>query len=110
MKRLKRKLRGNAGETLLETLASLLIAVIALALLASMIMSSVKLIRESRTHFDTYYEGDTGLNSMKTIDGITATVEVKEGENAQRLTDKQTDDTIKVLYFENGKAAAYRKK
>ncbi len=108
MKRLKRKLHSSAGESLAETLAALLVAVIALAILAGMIMSSNKLIRESRTHFDAYYEGDAGLNSMEAAGGTAATVEIMDGEAALRLTDEQTADTIDVYFFKNGKAAAYR--
>ena len=107
MKRCKRKLRSRAGETLTETLVALLVAVIALAILAGMIMSSSNLIRNSRTRFDSYYEGNNALSSLEnTVAG--ASVTISDGENDQRLTDAQTKDAIDVRYSTNGKAAAYR--
>lgn len=112
MKRMKQKLRARAGETLTETLAALLVGVIALAILAGMVMSSSKLIHKSRTWLSVYYTSDAVLNSMKTADGTSAEVDIKdEAGNALRLTDAQTDDSIDVLLFknsENSKVSAYR--
>ena len=109
MKRLKRKLRAGKGEALVETLAALLVAVIALAILVGMIMSSSKLIRDSRTRFDSYYAADARLNSMVSTDGTNATVQViGEDGITLRLTDAQAANTIPVMLFENGKASAYR--
>ncbi len=111
MKHCKRKLRSRAGETLAETLAALLVGVIALAILAGTIMSAFNLIRNSRTYFGEYSERNNALNSMETSAGAPATIEIKEEEEGAvplRLTDAQTEDEIKVYYYTNGKAAAYR--
>lgn len=108
MKRLKQKLRARTGETLTETLAALLVGVIALAILAGMVMSSTKLVRDSRTRLDSYYAGDAGLNSMSSTGGTTVPVQIKEGSKALHLTDKQTADTITVQLYQNGKVSAYR--
>ena len=109
MKRCKRKLRSRAGETLTETLAALLVAVIALAILAGMIMSSSNLIRNSRSRFDSYYEENNALSSLEnTVAGASVTIRDVEGEKDRRLTDAQTKDAIDVRYSTNGKAAAYR--
>ena len=111
MKRMKQKLRARAGETLTETLAALLVGVIALAILAGMVMSSSKLIHKSRTWLSKYYTSDAALNRMAD-GGTSAEVDIKdEAGNALRLTDAQTDDSIDVLLFknsENSKVSAYR--
>lgn len=53
---MRKKLRDNRGETLVEVLASILIAALSVALLFSSIMASAGIDRSARASDETYYE------------------------------------------------------
>ena len=53
---MRKKLRDNRGETLVEVLASILIAALSVALLFSSIMASANIDRSARASDETYYE------------------------------------------------------
>ena len=53
-----KKLRSRAGESLTETLVALLIASLALVMLASMISSTTRIVTQSKTRLETYYNNN----------------------------------------------------
>ena len=75
MKQMKHKLRSKRGETIAETLIAVLIAAVALVLLASLITTSSKLIRESRDKLDAYY---TKNNTLNAFTGDDATIKLEK--------------------------------
>ena len=116
MQRLKKKL-GSRGETLTETLAALLVAVIALALLAGMIVSSTRLIYSSRDRLDEYYTENNALITLRADNK--AAIQLSNEAGPLRLTDEQSAGTISVVYYTNksigydtnstkGEVSAYR--
>ena len=79
-----KKLRSKAGETLTETLVALLIGTLALAMLASMIGSTSKIIEKTQGVLTEYYAAAAQLSSHeKTSSAVTVT----KGQAA--ITDSQ---------------------
>lgn len=60
-KRMRRKLRSNAGESIGETLVALLISALALVMLAGAISSTANMITTSDAKMGEYYDGDDVL-------------------------------------------------
>ena len=60
-----KKLRSKAGETLTETLVALLIGTLSLAMLASMIGSTAKIITKTQGVLTDYYAATAQLASLK---------------------------------------------
>ena len=89
----RRKLSRNNGETLVETLVSLLICVLSLGLLAMMIAQSTVLIRQGDEMMDSYY---ASLNTLarksdeKTETTVLHITEVSSGATAATY-DKNID-------------------
>lgn len=83
-----RKLNDTRGETLVEMLASILIAALAVALLFTCCMASVEMGRESRAADEKYYEALSAAESqVAPLGDVTARVEVKgEGEPSPIVT------------------------
>ena len=103
MKQMKRKLKSRAGESLAETLVSLLVAVVALVMLASAMTSAANQVNRSRTLLDAYYEaneseaGVVKQTSGKAVEkGVTVTV-TDNGDNETAIGDQSWD----VSSFEN---------
>ena len=63
-----KKLRSKAGETLTETLVALLIGTLALAMLASMIGSTSKILQKTQGILTDYYASAAQLASHKKTD------------------------------------------
>lgn len=59
--KLKNKLKSKKGETITETLVSVLIAAAAMILFASMITSSQRILQKSERIMDAYYDGETKM-------------------------------------------------
>lgn len=59
--KLKNKLKSKKGETITETLVSVLIAAAAMILFASMITSSQRILQKSESIMDAYYKGETKM-------------------------------------------------
>ena len=95
MKKLKKKLRSQAGESIGETLVALLIAALALTMLAGAISVSARVILQGRDKLDSYYkanEAPDGIVKM-TESGTAGTVTITaEGIEEQPCT---------VTYFTN---------
>lgn len=86
-----KKLRSKAGESISETLVSLLIASLALVMLAGAVSSATGMITRSRTKLSKYY---------KTNDEL---VTVSKGSPGQITikADGLTDQTVPIQYTEN---------
>lgn len=68
--KLKNKLKSKKGETITETLVSVLIAAAAMILFASMITSSQRILQKSESIMDAYYAGETKMEAAM-ADGAT---------------------------------------
>lgn len=64
-----RKLKDNRGETLVEMLASILIAALAVALLFTCCMASVQMGRQARAADKRYYENLSAAESRTKTEG-----------------------------------------
>lgn len=87
---IKNKLRSRAGETITETLVSLLISALALVMLAGVISASSRIVNRSKAALDAYYDAcnamvemsdasETGTGSVKiTGTGISSAAGISE--------------------------------
>ena len=67
--KLKNKLKSKKGETITETLVSVLIAAAAMILFASMIASSQRILQKSERIMDVYYDGETKMEEAMAVGG-----------------------------------------
>lgn len=100
--KLKNKLKSKKGETITETLVSVLIAAAAMILFASMITSSQRILQKSERIMDAYYAGETKMEEAM-ADGGTAgsskTAAVMPGDTegaGEAKTSGTTDGGIKT--------------
>ena len=80
-RRLGAKLRSRAGESIGETLVSLLIAALALTMLAGAIASATKIITQSKAKMAEYYAGDGAMVAHTVGDDATITMTNVPGQN-----------------------------
>ena len=69
--KLKNKLKSKKGETITETLVSVLIAAAAMILFASMITSSQRILQKSESIMDAYYKGEANMEEAMVASGTT---------------------------------------
>jgi len=98
MKKAIKKVSGSRGETIVETLVSILISSLALLMLATAIGSSVKIIMTSTRHMETFYNGQSAL--VATANTATATG-TKETVSLGVPLNKKDGSSIAVNVFEN---------
>lgn len=67
--KVKSKLKSKKGETITETLVSVLIAAAAMILFASMITSSQRILQKSEHIMDAYYDGETKMEAAMAAGG-----------------------------------------
>ena len=67
--KLKNKLKSKKGETITETLVSVLIAAAAMILFASMITSSQRILQKSESIMDDYYAGEAKMEAAMASGG-----------------------------------------
>ena len=101
MEKIRKKLKNQAGESLAETLVSLLIAALALVMLAGAISSASGVIIKSRDKLDKYYSAN------EENDGV---VRMASGgtPGSMKMTDSSgvvQDKTINIIYFKNDEFA-----
>ena len=65
-KKLRRRVKNQAGETIAEVLIALLISSLALVMLASMISATQSMVSKSKTKMDEYYAAN---NKLETYSG-----------------------------------------
>ena len=101
LEKLKQKLQSRAGESIGETLVSLLIAALALVMLAGAISASSGVIMKSRDKLNDYYSANeeaSGVVKM-TSGGSTVTDVITIEDNTGAIS-KQS---FKVTYYKNDK-------
>lgn len=69
--KLKNKLKSKKGETITETLVSVLIAAAAMILFASMITSSQRILQKSESIMNDYYAGEAEMEAAMAVSGTT---------------------------------------
>lgn len=69
--KLTNKLKSKKGETITETLVSVLIAAAAMILFASMITSSQRILKKSESIMGAYYEGEAEMEEAMSTGGTT---------------------------------------
>ena len=102
-----KKILNQIGETISETLISLLVASLALTMLAGAISSASKIITEGRQKLDRYYEAN---------EADTGVIKMKEGGTVGKIQFEVTDGSFTqpgedILYFKNPEfpVISYRK-
>lgn len=90
------KLHGNSGETISETLISLLIASLALLMLAGAISAGESLIIRSKNKLDTYYTANEKLANYQNQNG-TISISITDNSQSSKL------DKLKASTIENVK-------
>ncbi len=79
------KCRGNAGETLVETLVSILISALALLVLATAIGTSVNIVRSSKNKMDGMYASESEF-----VAAYTKTEVDEDGEDGESPEEDST--------------------
>ena len=82
--RLKQKLHSNSGESIAETLVSVLIAALALLLLAGTMRSASNIVTRSREKLKDYY--DASETMVTTTPDTEATVTITDGSASGGIT------------------------
>jgi len=98
-RKLLRRLRGRAGESIAEVLVALLISALAMMLLAGMINSSWKVLDSSRAALADYNAQESVLTAQGSSDR-TGTVTASLGGDAVKLN-ADTNVQIPVKYYVN---------
>lgn len=105
--KLKNKLKSKKGETITETLVSVLIAAAAMILFASMITSSQRILQKSESIMDDYYAGEVKMEEAMvgggTSDG-TGTVTIKQANDTlphYGINNNHKSGEISVSYATN---------
>ena len=116
--KLKNKLKSKKGETITETLVSVLIAAAAMILFASMITSSQRILQKSERIMDAYYDGETKMEAAMAASATTGRSkteaampadtegadEASAGDDAGEI--KKGSGTVKIVQA-NGGALSY---
>ena len=107
--KLKNKLKSKKGETITETLVSVLIAAAAMILFASMITSSQRILQKSESIMKDYYTGEAEMEAAMADGGTaggskTGTVTIQQANNTlprYNISYKHTNGQIDVTYATN---------
>lgn len=109
------KLRGESGETLAETLVSILISSLAMLMLAAAIGSAVNIIKNSRDKMEDFYGDESSMiasTSSSSLDNLDLTlgVALKDKDGEASLTKnvkvyKSTDDSSGIAMYRSEKGA-----
>ena len=97
-KRICKRLRSRAGETIAEVLIALLISSLALVILAQMISASTNMILSSEKTMKKYYEQNNVLAEQETSDKTATVTMTLEGTTFPPVG---SSETIKVNLFKN---------
>lgn len=81
---MRTKLKNQNGETIGETLVALLIASLALVMLASMIQTTVNVVKKSETIMTTYYDAES---KMETAPSASATISITDTEGTLSVSE-----------------------
>ena len=100
--KIRNKLRSRAGESISETLVSLLIAALALAMLAGAVTSGMSIVKKERSKLGTYYSDNEKIvkQDPEHPDGTTPmTIKLKVMENNVEKT--KPIGSVNVDYYRN---------
>ena len=101
LKRVMRRLRSRAGESLTEVLVALLVSALGLMLLAGMINASSNMVIRSKDVISSYVGAETSMIE-KQVGGETESITFKKtGESGQKLTNSWSDSTSTVNLYSN---------
>jgi len=82
-KRILRKVKSRAGETIAEVLVALLISSVALVMLASMIASTTNMVTRSKDRMDDYYNANEELEKQIGAGDVSFSIRISdEGSSA----------------------------
>ena len=95
MKKIAKKLRSQAGESIAETLIAVLVIAVALTMLAAMITATANMVKTSEKTMDEYYTENAAL---ETLSGGTETTIVITSEDE---TSSGTIESVSAAYAEN---------
>ena len=101
------KLRGASGETIVETLVSILISALALMVLATVIGTSVRMVDQSRNHMNEFYKAESQLQLLPTPTGapekLSVDVPLRKGETTISVDVYGTtgvESAADIVYYE----------
>ena len=101
LEKLKQKLQSRAGESIGETLVSLLIAALALVMLAGAISASSGVIMKSRDKLNDYYSANEEASGVVKMTSGGSTV--KDGITIEDNTGAISNQSFKVTYYKSDK-------
>ena len=114
------KLNSRTGDSIAEVLVALLISALGLVILASMIISSTRMISSSRDKMERYYEANNILESQSGESSASGAVWIwhvseEDTSSAVKFHVSQTNNSIPLEFFMNDSLGnisieAYKKK
>lgn len=101
-----RKLRSRAGESIAETLVSVLIAAVALVMLAGMISTTLRLVEDSSKKIEAYYTANDALTKLSVLENpdvttYSGTISINIEENSG-LSETISIPAKIVTFYQNG--------
>lgn len=99
--RIRKKLKGKAGESLAEVLIALLIAALALTMLASVITSTSRMLTKSKEKMQKYDQANVSVAGMNGTGTSGVSFTLTEGVNSIVLDPTRTT----VTYYVNAEAS-----
>ncbi|MBR1560668.1 MAG: hypothetical protein IJ646_10560 [Clostridia bacterium] len=109
---LMKKLRSRAGESIGETLVSLLISALALMMLAGAISAAMRVVTTSNDKMTTYYQGDNTLANPSVDSGKIMEIKLTDGTITSTYTEvpyymnSAFSNKTAVTYVVSGEGAA----
>ena len=94
---LKRKLRSRAGESIAESLVSILIVALASILFAGMVTASRNMIDTSSRWMQDYYKAVSAINEQKSGDGVEL-----DGSAKVKVGGTETEESVTAYSFTVG--------
>lgn len=104
-RKLKKRITCESGETIVETMVSVLITSLALLLLATAIGSSIRIIQQSKMSMETRYTEETSM--------VEGSVNDTDGEGGSYSTDVPISvfgDSAVVVYETNDGTTLYKRR
>ena len=77
-KRIIKKIKSQAGETIAEVLVALLISSVALVMLAGMIASTTSMVTQSKSKMEKYYEANEKLETQTETTGPSFSIQISD--------------------------------
>ena len=97
---MNQKLKSNSGETLVETLFALLVAVLAMTMLAGSIVSAAR-VNKGAEDLNTAFQ----ISNVQAVSGVKVTVDRQTGADSEILVKGyQTNDQNQYCYYTTNSA------